>query len=140
MTAAGATLRQAAARLLSQVNAGVEPHADVGPLISRDAKERCERLIQAGIDAGAQCLLDGRGVVVKGYEQGNFVGPTLLAKVKPHMECYEEEIFGPVLSCLEVGGGGMTACVKEGLCIGRPSGLLACMLLCTSGQLTSRAS
>ncbi len=41
---------------------------------------------------------------VKGYEQGNFVGPTLLAGVNPSMDCYKEEIFGPVLSCLEVRG------------------------------------
>ena len=40
-----------------------------------------------------------------GYEHGNFVGPTLLHKVQPHMECYEEEIFGPVLVCLEVSVG-----------------------------------
>lgn len=39
---------------------------------------------------------------VTGYEKGNFVGPTLLAGVKPHMECYKQEIFGPVLSLLEV--------------------------------------
>ena len=51
---------------------------------------------------GAECILDGRGVQVPGYERGNFVGPTLLHKVQPHMECYEEEIFGPVLVCLEV--------------------------------------
>ena len=38
------------------------------------------------------------------YPQGNFVGPTLLTGVKPHMVCYQEEIFGPVLGCLEVGG------------------------------------
>jgi malonate-semialdehyde dehydrogenase (acetylating)/methylmalonate-semialdehyde dehydrogenase len=42
-------------------------------------------------------------VVVPGYQKGNFVGPTLLAGVKPHMDCYKQEIFGPVLSCLEVG-------------------------------------
>jgi malonate-semialdehyde dehydrogenase (acetylating)/methylmalonate-semialdehyde dehydrogenase len=52
---------------------------------------------------GAEVLLDGRGVRVPGYEAGNFMGPTLLAGVKPHMECYQEEIFGPVLVCLEVG-------------------------------------
>jgi malonate-semialdehyde dehydrogenase (acetylating)/methylmalonate-semialdehyde dehydrogenase len=52
---------------------------------------------------GATCLLDGRGVKVPGYEKGNFVGPTLLAGVKPHMDCYKQEIFGPVLSLLEVG-------------------------------------
>ena len=51
---------------------------------------------------GATCLVDGRGVKVPGYEKGNFVGPTLLAGVKPHMDCYKQEIFGPVLSLLEV--------------------------------------
>ncbi|GFH32758.1 uncharacterized protein HaLaN_32032, partial [Haematococcus lacustris] len=43
----------------------------------------------------------GRGVQVPKYERGNFVGPTLLAGVQPHMDCYQQEIFGPVLSCLE---------------------------------------
>ena len=51
---------------------------------------------------GAACQLDGRGLKVQGYEQGNFVGPTLLTNVKPDMDCYKEEIFGPVLVCLEV--------------------------------------
>lgn len=51
---------------------------------------------------GAQCWLDGRGVKVPGYEKGNFVGPTLLAGVQPHMDCYRQEIFGPVLSLLDV--------------------------------------
>eukprot|EP00882_Tetradesmus_deserticola_P001537 GHRQ01001659.1.p1 GENE.GHRQ01001659.1~~GHRQ01001659.1.p1 ORF type:complete len:535 (+),score=220.22 GHRQ01001659.1:200-1804(+) len=85
-----------------KVNGGMEPDADVGPMITPQAKQRAEALIQAGIDQGAQCLLDGRGVVVPGYEKGNFVGPTLLAGVQPHMDCYKQEIFGPVLSCLEV--------------------------------------
>lgn len=51
---------------------------------------------------GAECPLDGRGVQVPRYEQGNFVGPTVLTNVKPGMDCYNEEIFGPVLVCLEV--------------------------------------
>lgn len=51
---------------------------------------------------GAECSLDGRGIKVSGYEQGNFVGPTLLTNVKANMDCYNEEIFGPVLVCLEV--------------------------------------
>eukprot|EP00200_Dunaliella_tertiolecta_P005719 CAMPEP_0202355528 /NCGR_PEP_ID=MMETSP1126-20121109/10385_1 /ASSEMBLY_ACC=CAM_ASM_000457 /TAXON_ID=3047 /ORGANISM="Dunaliella tertiolecta, Strain CCMP1320" /LENGTH=539 /DNA_ID=CAMNT_0048948159 /DNA_START=88 /DNA_END=1707 /DNA_ORIENTATION=+ len=84
-----------------KVNAGWEADADVGPMISPEAKLRCERLIQSGISEGAQCIVDGRGVKVPGYEQGNWVGPTLLSHVQPHMECYKEEIFGPVLSCLE---------------------------------------
>mmetsp|Transcript_1276 Transcript_1276/g.2754 ORF Transcript_1276/g.2754 Transcript_1276/m.2754 type:complete len:554 (-) Transcript_1276:595-2256(-) len=85
-----------------KVNAGIEADADVGPLISVEAQQRCERLVHSAIDQGAHCLLDGRGVKVPGYERGNFVGPTILSGVKPHMECYQEEIFGPVLSCLEV--------------------------------------
>ena len=44
-----------------------------------------------------QLLLDGRGLVVEGYEKGNFVGPTILSDVQPNMTCYTEEIFGPVL-------------------------------------------
>ncbi|KAK9829200.1 hypothetical protein WJX72_004455 [[Myrmecia] bisecta] len=83
------------------VTAGHEAKADVGPLISKEAKSRVERLIASGIKEGADCPLDGRGIVVPGYERGNFVGPTLLTKVKPYMECYKEEIFGPVLVCLE---------------------------------------
>eukprot|EP00879_Flechtneria_rotunda_P009257 GHRR01009691.1.p1 GENE.GHRR01009691.1~~GHRR01009691.1.p1 ORF type:complete len:410 (+),score=90.79 GHRR01009691.1:305-1534(+) len=91
----------AAAKTL-KVNGGFEPDADVGPMITSDAKARCEKLIQSGMDQGAECILDGRGVEVRGYEKGNFVGPTILAKVQPHMDCYKQEIFGPVLSCLEV--------------------------------------
>ncbi|KAG2453906.1 hypothetical protein HYH02_002110 [Chlamydomonas schloesseri] len=84
-----------------KLNAGWERDADVGPMISPEAKARAERLIASGAAAGAQVLLDGRGVVVPGYERGNFLGPTLLAGVTPDMEAYKEEIFGPVLSCLD---------------------------------------
>ncbi|KAK6478907.1 methylmalonate-semialdehyde dehydrogenase [Huso huso] len=84
-----------------KVNAGDQPGADVGPLISPQARNRVTELIQSGVDEGASLLLDGRSVQVKGYESGNFVGPTILANVKPHMKCYTEEIFGPVLVVLE---------------------------------------
>ncbi|WP_201593337.1 CoA-acylating methylmalonate-semialdehyde dehydrogenase [Psychrobacter fozii] len=70
---------------------------DLGPLISKQAKARVERLIQAGIDEGAHLRLDGRGCQVAGYEEGNFVGPTILDHVTADMSCYTEEIFGPVL-------------------------------------------
>jgi len=85
-----------------RVNAGTEPDADLGPVISPKAKARIHHLIESGIREGAKCLLDGRGVKVQGYENGNFVGPTILADVKPEMECYREEIFGPVLCVLSV--------------------------------------
>ena len=142
-----------------RVSGGMEPGADLGPLISPEAKDNVCRLVQSGVDEGAKvrphpqytlssapslvlqivrlCLcpccvlhmyhrtcvymyvtptpqlaLDGRGIVVPGYEKGNFVGPTILADVKPHMTCYTEEIFGPVLVAMtadsldEVSGAG----------------------------------
>lgn len=60
---------------------GDQPGADVGPLISPQAKERVCSLIQSGVDEGAKLLLDGRNVNVKGYEKGNFVGPTIISSV-----------------------------------------------------------
>lgn len=84
-----------------KVNAGDQPNADLGPVISPEAKKRICDLVQSGVDEGAQLLLDGRDVKVPGYENGNFVGPTILTGVKPNMTCYKEEIFGPVLVILE---------------------------------------
>ncbi|KAK9942949.1 hypothetical protein M0R45_008589 [Rubus argutus] len=84
-----------------KVSAGTEPDADLGPVISKQAKERICRLIQSGVESGARLVLDGRNVVVPGYEHGNFIGPTILSNVSSDMECYKEEIFGPVLLCLE---------------------------------------
>lgn len=83
-----------------KVNAGHEPDADLGPVISPQAKKRIIDLIDSGIQQGAKCLLDGRKITVPGYEKGNFVGPTVLTEVKPNMRCYTEEIFGPVLVTL----------------------------------------
>ncbi|GLU08069.1 hypothetical protein SLE2022_249980 [Rubroshorea leprosula] len=83
-----------------KVNAGTEPDTDLGPVISKQAKERIYNLIQSGVESGAKLLLDGRNIVVPGYEQGNFIGPTILSDVTADMECYKEEIFGPVLVCM----------------------------------------
>ncbi|CAG5128061.1 unnamed protein product [Candidula unifasciata] len=84
-----------------KVNAGHEPDADLGPLISPEAKKRVCELVQSGVDSGAELLLDGRSIKIKGYEKGNFVGPTILHHVNPKMKCYTEEIFGPVLLSME---------------------------------------
>ncbi|XP_038621455.1 methylmalonate-semialdehyde dehydrogenase [acylating], mitochondrial [Tachyglossus aculeatus] len=84
-----------------RVDAGDRPGADLGPLISPQAKERVCRLIESGTQEGASVLLDGRKIQVEGYEEGNFVGPTIISEVKPNMTCYREEIFGPVLVVLE---------------------------------------
>lgn len=65
-----------------KVNAGHEPNTDVGPLISPAAKKRVCELIESSKADGAKIILDGRDVVVKGYENGNFVGPTIISGVK----------------------------------------------------------
>uniref|UniRef100_A0A5B6YIM1 methylmalonate-semialdehyde dehydrogenase (CoA acylating) n=1 Tax=Davidia involucrata TaxID=16924 RepID=A0A5B6YIM1_DAVIN len=84
-----------------KVNAGTEPDADLGPVISKQAKGRICRLIQNGVDNGARLVLDGRNIVVPRYERGNFIGPTILSDITDEMECYKEEIFGPVLLCMQ---------------------------------------
>jgi len=61
-----------------KVDGGFEPGADLGPLITPQAKERVERLIQSGVDEGATLALDGRGFKPAKYPNGNFVGPTVL--------------------------------------------------------------
>jgi len=80
-----------------KVNAGDHPEADLGPLISPHACARVRQLIEQGVSEGARLVLDGRELDVPGYDQGNFVGPTLFADVKPGMSIYDEEVFGPVL-------------------------------------------
>lgn len=85
-----------------KVNAGSEPGTDVGPVISKKAKARILELIESGIKEGAKLELDGRDISVPGYEQGNFVGPTLFSGVTTEMQIYTQEIFGPVLVVLEV--------------------------------------
>ena len=61
---------------------GDQPGADLGPLITPQAKERVCNLIDSGTKEGASILLDGRKIKVKGYENGNFVGPTIISNVK----------------------------------------------------------
>lgn len=85
-----------------KVNAGHEPGTEIGPVISRKARQRIIELIDSGVREGATLVLDGRNISVPGYEQGNFVGPTLFSGVTTDMQIYTQEIFGPVLLVLEV--------------------------------------
>ena len=80
-----------------KVSAGHEKGADLGPLISKHAKERVEGLIEQGVREGAKLELDGRKPQIPGYDKGNFVGPTIFSGVKPQHKIYTTEIFGPVL-------------------------------------------
>lgn len=70
-----------------KVNAGHVPNTDLGPVISPEAKNRISELVESGIKEGAKCVLDGRSITVPGYENGNFVGPTVLTDVKVKNYC-----------------------------------------------------
>lgn len=84
------------------VNGGFEEGADLGPVVSPQSKERIESLIASAEKEGATILLDGRGFTPEKYPNGNWVGPTIITNVTKDMECYKQEIFGPVLVCLNV--------------------------------------
>jgi malonate-semialdehyde dehydrogenase (acetylating)/methylmalonate-semialdehyde dehydrogenase len=95
MMAVGAT-DHIVERMTNIVRAMV-PGVHIGPVISKEAKERIEGYITEAEAAGAKVLVDGRGYVVDGKEQGYYVGPTLIDHVTPDMRIAQEEIFGPVM-------------------------------------------
>ncbi|XP_031743248.1 uncharacterized protein LOC101207178 isoform X4 [Cucumis sativus] len=74
-----------------KVNVGTDPNADLGPVTTKEVKNRFCKLIQSGIEDGARLLLDGRDIVVSGYENGNFIGPTILSGVTTDMACYKAD-------------------------------------------------
>lgn len=84
------------------VTDGSEDGADMGPLINRAHLERVAGLVAEGEAEGAELVLDGRGLQVRGREGGFFLGPCLFDHVTPEMEIYRQEVFGPVLSLVRV--------------------------------------
>lgn len=70
---------------------------DFGPLITRQHRDKVVGLIDSAAEQGARVVVDGRDIQVEGFDQGFFVGGTLIDNVLPGMKCYEQEIFGPVL-------------------------------------------
>ncbi|MBV9672049.1 MAG: CoA-acylating methylmalonate-semialdehyde dehydrogenase [Verrucomicrobia bacterium] len=85
-----------------KVTNGMDPEADMGPLVTAQHKARVEGYIEDGVREGARLVVDGRGVSVPKYEQGFFLGGTLFDEVTPQMRIYREEIFGPVLCVVRV--------------------------------------
>jgi malonate-semialdehyde dehydrogenase (acetylating)/methylmalonate-semialdehyde dehydrogenase len=80
------------------VGSGRDASSEMGPVITAAARDRIVGLIGTGADQGATLAVDGRGLTVPGYEDGFFVGPTVIDNVTTAMDVYREEIFGPVLS------------------------------------------
>jgi malonate-semialdehyde dehydrogenase (acetylating)/methylmalonate-semialdehyde dehydrogenase len=75
---------------------------DMGPLVTKVHRDKVASYLDAGVDAGAELVVDGRGVEVDGDAEGFWLGPSLLDHVTTSMTCYTDEIFGPVLSVLRV--------------------------------------
>ena len=80
-----------------KVGPGADPDTEMGPLVTAEHRDKVVMFIDKGVGEGADLLVDGRGVVPDGAEDGFFVGPTLFDRVTPDMAIYEHEIFGPVL-------------------------------------------
>lgn len=86
-----------------KIGAYNDADADMGPVITGEAKARIEGFIAQGEKEGADLVVDGRGVSLQGYENGFFLGGSLFDRVTPDMEIYKQEIFGPVLSVARAG-------------------------------------
>lgn len=85
-----------------KVAQGMDPKAEMGPLVNRAHFEKVKGYVDIGVQEGARLVVDGRGLKVEGYEQGYFLGTCLFDHVSPAMRIYKEEIFGPVLSVVRV--------------------------------------
>ncbi len=85
-----------------KIRDGMDPDAEMGPVVTAAHKGKIESYISQGAQAGAKLLVDGRGYKVVGREQGFFVGGTLFDDVTTDMTIYREEIFGPVLCVVRV--------------------------------------
>jgi malonate-semialdehyde dehydrogenase (acetylating)/methylmalonate-semialdehyde dehydrogenase len=77
-------------------------NVDMGPLISKEHRDRVRRYVDIGVSEGALPVVDGRTVTVPGFDRGFFIGPSLFDRVTPEMTIYKDEIFGPVLSVVRV--------------------------------------
>ncbi len=84
------------------VGYGFDQGVEMGPVISAASKARIEGLIEAGVKEGAKLAVDGRAARIPGYEKGSFVRPTVLSSVDPEGQIARTEIFGPVLSIIQV--------------------------------------
>jgi malonate-semialdehyde dehydrogenase (acetylating)/methylmalonate-semialdehyde dehydrogenase len=85
-----------------KVGSGLDPESEMGPLITREHRDKVASYVGKGADEGAKVRVDGRTLRVKDHENGFFLGPCLIDDVTPSMSVYQDEIFGPVLSVVRV--------------------------------------
>ena len=82
------------------VGPGDKEGVDMGPLVTAQHRDKVAGYINEGVKEGAKLVVDGRGLKVRGSEEGYFLGTTLFDHVTPEMKIYRDEIFGPVLVVL----------------------------------------
>ena len=93
-----AKLKEKASKL--KIGPGDGKDMDMGPLVTRAHRDKVAGYVDKGIAEGAKLVLDGRGLKVTEYQDGNFLGASLFDHVKTDMTIYKDEIFGPVLCVL----------------------------------------
>lgn len=81
-----------------KVGNGMDPSSQMGPLITGAHRDKVASYVAGAAGEGAKVVVDGRALKVPGHEKGFFLGPSLIDHVRPGMACYDDEIFGPVLS------------------------------------------
>ncbi|MBT4006715.1 MAG: CoA-acylating methylmalonate-semialdehyde dehydrogenase [Rhodospirillales bacterium] len=80
-----------------KIGVGTDGDSEMGPLVTKEHRDRVEAYVDGGVAAGAELVVDGRGFRPKGSEAGFFTGASLFDRVTTDMDIYRDEIFGPVL-------------------------------------------
>ncbi len=103
---AGDALRRGLVERLARlkVGPGSDPESEMGPLVSAEHRERVASYIQAGVEEGAELVVDGRKLAADQLASGFYLGPTFFDHATPAMRIYREEIFGPVLTMVRANG------------------------------------
>ncbi|MET9645948.1 CoA-acylating methylmalonate-semialdehyde dehydrogenase [Streptomyces syringium] len=83
-----------------KIGPGDDPTSEMGPLITKAHRDKVASYVHGAAAQGAEVVLDGTGFTVEGYEDGHWIGLSLLDKVSPAADAYRDEIFGPVLCVL----------------------------------------
>ncbi|MFJ9413993.1 CoA-acylating methylmalonate-semialdehyde dehydrogenase [Streptomyces sp. NPDC101227] len=86
-----------------RIGPGDDPASEMGPLITKVHRDKVASYVSGAAAQGADVVIDGTGYTVQGYEDGHWIGVSLLDNVTPEMDAYRDEIFGPVLSVVRVG-------------------------------------
>ncbi|UEM02757.1 CoA-acylating methylmalonate-semialdehyde dehydrogenase [Skermanella rosea] len=85
-----------------KIGPGNDPEAEMGPLVTRQHRDKVRGYVDQGVKEGAKLVVDGRDLKLQGYENGFYIGGCLFDDVTTDMTIYKEEIFGPVLAVVRV--------------------------------------